>query len=517
MAPLMLPCLCTEVKVPALVKTNEYKVQASIQGCSTNYYLKYLHLNLGLPLEDQFYWNNCQCNEYDGLRRRHLLGDIPGYIPGNPAIKLLEKQLVLMSHTFEPFRKVDHKTLLANTRSCIKSRYKSAYLQLRAKVVNLSTKQSLVKAFVKYEKIPIGKYEAGKPPRMIQFRDFTYLYSLKRELLPFSMSVKNGVHKWDGQEVKTIFTKVYDNYGVANALYTSWTKFVDPVAVCLDHSKFDGHYCRELLELEHKFWKSLNNSRMLEWLLGQQLVNRGTTPHGLYYKVNGGRMSGEYTTSDGNSLMNYAMLRTWCRSHGLKDDEVYIHVNGDDSVLICERSKADDLRDLDYFRNFNMETECDRIVDDFRMISYCQAQPVRVKRNGEIVWYMVKEPLRTLSRMQYCDKKFEKIIQRYTRGVGLCELAVNSGIPITQQLSCNMIYLGDKPLGCVDKSPALNSGNDIEVKSIDPLTRVDYEVAFGITAINQMMIESQLAGNIRSTDQNNLNSIISRYKTFHKH
>jgi len=80
-----------------------------------------------------------------------------------------------------------------------------------------------------------------------------------------------------------------------------------------------------------------------------------------------------------------------------------------------------------------------------------------------------------------------------------------------------MIYLGDKPLGCVDKSPALNSGNDIEVKSIDPLTRVDYEVAFGITAINQMMIESQLAGNIRSTDQNNLNSIISRYKTFHKH
>jgi len=98
MVPLKLPCLCTEVKVPALVKTKDYKVQASIQGCHTNYYLKYLHLDLGLPLEDQFYWNNCQCNEFDGLKRRHLLGNIPGFIPGNPALIELEKQLKLAIH-----------------------------------------------------------------------------------------------------------------------------------------------------------------------------------------------------------------------------------------------------------------------------------------------------------------------------------------------------------------------------------------------------------------------------------
>jgi len=513
MAPLILPCKCTDRVPPAKVKTKFYKVQASIEGCKIKGYCKFLHLNLPLPLEEQFYWNNCQCNEFDGLMRRHFIGSVVGFRPNNPAIKLLERETEQMRSEIPRFNRVDHQTLIENTRSTIKNRYRRAYFELRNRVTNLGDKEKRVKAFVKYEKIPIGKFEAGKPPRMIQFRDFTYLYCLKRELLNFSLTVKTSPQlKWNTQPIQTIFTKVHDSYGTAAVLKESWDMFIEPVAICLDHSKFDGHYCTELLEIEARFWKELNGSHMLKWLLEQQLVNHGSTHHGIKYKVKGGRMSGEYTTSDGNSMMNYAMLVTWLKHYGLDQYQFRVHVNGDDSVIIVDRKFAWLRHKLAYFRNFNMETECDRVVSDFREITYCQASPIRGK---ELRWYMVKEPVRTISRLCYCDEKFSASIQRYTRGVGLCELAVNTGIPIMQSISLWMISIGSKPLGCVDKFPALNSGNDVEVTEVSMTTRNDYEVAFGISIEGQLEIENFFAGLIRSPQD--LNSVISKYKTFHKH
>lgn len=383
-------------------------------------------------------------------------------------------------------------------------------------MTNVDFKQNRIKSFVKYEKIPIGKFESGKPPRMIQFRDFTYLYCLKRELLNFSLTVKSDqVRHWNTQDIKSIFTKVHDSYGTAAVLHDSWALFDDPVAICLDHSKFDGHYCVELLALEEKFWTTLNPSRMLKYLLQQQHVNRGCTPHGIRYTVKGGRMSGEYTTSDGNTTMNYAMLATWLKHHGLTEHEFRIHVNGDDSVIIVDRRHSFVANDMSFFLNFNMETECDRVVDDFRMISYCQAQPIRVVREGELVWYMVKEPARTISRLQYCDYRFAPVYRRFARGVGLCELANSSGVPITQSIALWMIAEGERPLGCVDKFPALKSGNLVQYKPVHDTTRFDYEVAFGISVGEQLANEEYFAGLIRSPQD--LNAIINRYQNFIKH
>jgi hypothetical protein len=514
MAPLILPCKCTEV-IPKRVKTNMYKVQAKIEGCKIKGYCRLLHLGLTFPLEEQFYWNNCACNEYDGLMRRHFLGHLAGYQPGNPAMQSLENELITMSAEIPPFSRVDHKTLMKNTRASIKNRYKRAYSDWRTKVVNLGTKEARAKGFVKYEKIPIGKFESGKPPRMIQYRDFTFLYCLKRELLPFSLSVKNNSSLcWNGQSIQSIFTKTQDCYGTARVLRESWDDFDDPVAICLDHCKFDGHYCVELIDAEGRFWRRCNSSRMLKWLLEQQEVNIGVTPHGIFYTVVGSRLSGEWSTSDGNSTMNYGMLATWLKKNGVK--KFRIHVNGDDSVIIVDRKDAwiASEENLKYFNNFNMETECGVVAEDFRDISYCQAQPIRVLKDGELKWYMVKEPRRTIARLQYCDEKFAVAYKRFARGVGLCELAVNSGIPITQNLAIWMISEGDRPLGCVDKYPALDSGNDIEIRDVHTVTRTDYEYAFNISVTEQLYIEQFFAGLIRSTPD--LLQIIDRYKHFHR-
>jgi hypothetical protein len=181
---------------------------------------------------------------------------------------------------------------------------------------------------------------------------------------------------------------------------------------------------------------------------------------------------------------------------------------------MARRKDLHKLLPLSYFENFNMETKVDRIVDDFRKISYCQASPIRVLRDGELVWFMVKDPMRSMSRLCYCDSKFLKSLPRFRLSVGLCELAVSSGVPIMQNISLFMISeaLGARPLGSIDKYPARVSGNVSEVKNIPMETRCDFEEAFGISVERQLDTETQLAGKLRSTQ--GLTDIINKYKFF---
>lgn len=428
-------------------------------------------------------------------------------------MKKLETTLMQMASQLQPVNAVNHKTLMDNTRASIKKRYRDAFYKLRSRVVNISSKEALAQAFVKYEKIPYSKYEERKPPRLIQFRDFTYTYALKRQLLGHALQIKSNEILWAYQQrADTIFTKIMDNYGIANALFDSWSVFADPIALCLDHSKFDGHYDLALLQLEHKYWTTINNSRALKWLLSHQLTNKVRSKCGLQWKTTGTRLSGEWTTSEGNTVMNYAMIVTYLKSSGIQNARV--HVNGDDSVIILSRCERSKLLPLKFFRHFNMETEVEVIAEDFRKISYCQASPLRVLRNGEKSWYMVKEPRRTLSRLQYCDARYEPVIHRFLKGIGLCESAVNSGIPVTQALSNYLASLKCRPIGAVDKGPALSSGNDIQFKPVEDVTRVDYEYAFGITTEHQLAIEEYISGLIRSPTD--LQATLNFYRTFHK-
>lgn len=516
MNPSILPCKCLQKCPPALVKTDTYKVRARIEGCRQRSYIKVFDTSIDLPLEPQFYWNNCICNEHDAAIRRHYLKPLPELNQSSPEFAALETNVMKMAAEINKFGASSHAEVMMNTRSTIKRRYKEAYHKLVNRIVNIDAKQAMATMFVKYEKIPLGKFDSGKPPRLIQFRDFTYVYMLKRCLLGHSLQIKNRKDlNWFGQPVNTIFTKVHDSYGVGKIMHDSWSQFSDPVAICIDHSKFDGHYEEALLKLEHKYWKAVCNSRQLNALLAMQYNNIIRSKNGLFAKVKGKRLSGEYTTSEGNTTMNYAMIVTWLLQSGMKVGEFRIHVNGDDSVIILERKKYSTLKPLTYFKYFGMETELDRVVDQFQQISFCQASPIRVLKEGELVWYMVKEPVRTISRMRYTDIKFRDTLTRYLVGVGLCELAVNSGVPITQELSLWMCSQDLKPLGSVDKIPAQSSGNVCKWKAIDDVTRSDYAIAFGISVVQQLHIEKQLAGCISSPTE--LKSRLTKYEHFIYH
>jgi hypothetical protein len=447
-----------------------------------------------------------------------MLGPINGFKPGNAEMQSLRQELRQCSNEILMYNgKITTATppqVFKNTRPKILSRYRNAYRSIREGRVFLDNINSNLKTFVKYEKIPIGKINSGKPPRLIQHRSYEYLYALKSCLLNYDLLLKNNKDQvmFNNQAVGDIFTKMHDQYGIASALRRSWDSFKNPVAICLDHSKFDGHYHEELLKLEHEYWHQLSASKLLTRLLRMQLRQKGVTKKGIRYKVKGTRASGEYTTSSGNSVLNYCMLACYLKASGITNFK--IAVNGDDSVLFFEASELNKLKPLSYFNNFNMETECDRIVHDFCEITYCQTSPVRVLRDQRLQWYMCKTPARAISRICFAPYQYKQALGRYRAGIGLCELASNRGVPILQSIALSMLSMSDlvRPLACVDRYPAAMSGNDVGVSDIPLQTRLDFQTAFNINVTEQLRIERELAGRLKKSPL--LKPYIARYKNF---
>jgi hypothetical protein len=472
-------------------------------------------------MEEQFYYNKCACNEYDALIRRQALDDIPGYTPGNQHIRALRQNLLNLASRLKPtsnFYQASHAEVMEHTRSTIRKRYEFAHFNIKNKRIRIENEHAGLKAFVKFEKIPVGKREAGKPARLIQFRSYEYLYSLKSFILTHSLTLKRTellVH-FD-QPLRTVFTKLYDNPGIAAVLKSSWDSFVNPVAICCDHSKFDGHYCSELLDIEHEYWDKLFNSSYLRFLLNMQHANKGYTQNGLKYKMTGHRASGEYTTSEGNSLVNYMMIATYLDSLGVT--RARIHVNGDDSVIIVEHEDVAKVStNLEFFTNFNMQTENDRIAYTFPQITYCQTSPIRLYRLGQEEWYMVKDPYRTMARMCYCETKYAKGWERYVDGIALCELACDMGVPMLQEWCRYLLARSGlaKPLGSVDKYPARLSGTQkLGFCEVHATTREDFCDAFGVDPESQRSFESKLAGLLK-IDNPSILAHIKQYQNFHQ-
>lgn len=166
---------------------------------------------------------------------------------------------------------------------------------------------------------------------------------------------------------------------------------------------------------------------------------------------------------------------------------------------------------VDFFLRFNFTTKIDRIVDIFQQLTYCQSSPLYINDK----WTMVKDPYRTMSRICYCGEQYSQCLDRYVTGVGLCELAISSQIPIVRNFVIMLMskYLA-KPLGSVDKMPARLSGNVvIDLNDIATSTRAQFELAFGISIHQQLVLESELAG--QTTNSPQLFETLEKYKSFH--
>lgn len=471
-----------------------------------------------------FYFNSCTCNEFDGLVRRHLLSSLDDYDPKNPlggTISALEHMLSVAVEFSKglDISKVDHATLMSHTRPKLKTRYQKAYDSLRSRRYADTEVPSNITAFVKIEKMAASKIT--KAPRLIQYRNFKFTYLMKSWQVLMSKRLKESKSLIFGQRKCTAFTKNFDNPGVASILKESWDSFSRPVALCLDHSTWDAHVTPEFLEIEHEFWRRCmrryEDRRQFDILVRSQLNNKGRTKHGLRYRVRGSRMSGEYSTSDGNCILNWCLLVTWLQRSGVK--RFRVHVNGDDSVIFID---AHDLSKLQlpeeggmirWFRRLNMETKLDRVAHDFSQIEFCQSSPIRVDER----WRLVRKPERCISRSFICEGRWwGKRLRDYIGTYGLGELAQHRGVPVLQAWSVYLLsYMTKRPVNGVDFTPARLSGNNsADLLPISLQSRIDFQSAFGWTINQQLQIEKMLAG---VTNQNcpNVTDIIKRYSQYH--
>jgi len=402
---------------------------------------------------------------------------------------------------------------MSNTRKCIYSRYRKAYLNLLNRRLTPNEIKGHLEAFVKYEKWNLEKIEQGKSPRIVQHRSYEFLFVNKAYVLPIVKQLKQCTIKIDNQPINTIFMKYYKNFEQIDIIHNAWLSYTKPCCLCYDMKAFDGHVTSALLEIEHKFWTSFytgKDKENFQYILKHQILNRGITQNGIYFKKYGSRASGDYTTSDGNSLINYLMLRSY-----MGEIKCHIFDCGDDSLIILDQSDLKLVKPLSYFNIFGMECECDRISTIFEDINFCQCNPVNI--NGR--YRFIKDPIRTISRSTICPSQYIKCLDRYLAGIGLCELASNVGVPILQAWSLRLLYDSgfNKPLGSINKEFSLFTNLDqIKITDIDFQTRLSFQDAFNISVCEQMDLERIiLAGNSISNPK--LINFINKYKNFHKH
>lgn len=174
-----------------------------------------------------------------------------------------------------------------------------------------------VNMFLKIEKLL-------KPtvPRAIQARHDAYKYVLG----PYIAQIENDLSN------RGILCKGLTPRELGARYEVMIEKFTDPVVVEIDYNRFDAHVSLEMLRLEHDVYKKYFD---IGELLQYQEKNHCSTRSHLKYDITGTRMSGDMNTSCGNGLLNWAM--TTAVGGGIKFEQM---VEGDDSVIVCERKDA---------------------------------------------------------------------------------------------------------------------------------------------------------------------------------
>lgn len=425
---------------------------------------------------DNFVWTHkdCICNEAVALCQRHQVDDGSRYSSRTNLWKHLRRHV---------------KTLSPSSEEYIIGRYsgpkKKLLEQARESLAidPVTRDDAKVNMFLKADKYHQADYGA---PRCIQYRNKRYCLRLATYLHP----IEAMVYKITDHTGTPAIAKSRNMMQRGEDLRAKWEAYTDPIAILLDHSKFDAHCSAELLSLEHRFYTHCysvgDGQAELKKLLNWQMFNRGVTKNGTRYETVATRMSGDQNTGLGNSLINYALLQEFNKFYKLN---AAIYVDGDDSVLICERSKCKNLQ-MDFFKQFGMVTKVD-YATMFEKVEFCQSRPVY----DGVKWRMVRNPERFISRLPWLVYNLpQSCWPRYLKSVGMCEVALGVGVPVGQYLGRTLTQSGKGRYMITDLhyQAMKEFVTPLHSKVVPPTmeARLSYERAWGIDVCTQLELES---------------------------
>ena len=349
---------------------------------------------------------------------------------------------------------------------------------------------SRLKGFSKFEKTDISK-----ACRCINPRHPIYNLELARYLKPAEKIIYKYIGKVYGHPT---VIKSYNALDSARVLREKWDMFTDPVAVGLDAKKFDMHVSIEALEYEHSWYTALfHSNRKLRRLLSRQLRNKGiafTRDAIIKYVMEGTRSSGDINTSLGNCILMCALIYEYARQRGVK---IALANNGDDCVVFMEREDLNCFMSglQQWFANYGFRMVCETPVDEFECIEFCQTNPVY---RGD-AWIMMRNPRTCLIKDTMCTTSLngKNSLRKWLRAVGMCGLALTSGLPMMQSFYSKYVDLGVAvSQSYIDHVHAGTSmvvriaGLKCERRSITEEARFSFYKAFNILPDQQVLYEN---------------------------
>lgn len=411
---------------------------------------------------------NCQCCELAALHNRHLIdrSDIPfDFAYFAKCASFAEQSINLQAVsplTFKAF--VDQYT----------GRKKKAYWKAAQDVKELGydSTWARVSMFVKADKYCADEV-MSKPPRAIQFRNprfnllvGVWLKPLEEQVYELQVNGMPAIAKTMTPDVK------------AETLKAMWEGLDDPIAILADHSKFDSCNRVEHLKRLHGIYLQFCNSSHLRWLLSQTLVNRGRTNTGLRYRVRGTRMSGDYDTALGNTLLNYLVLKSWLgKLHG------YLLIDGDDSVIMLNRRDLPKL-DFSHFGKMGFKTTTE-IVEELHLVEFCRSKVLP----GAV--HMARNWRRALSNYAATIHYYPfRVMHRYVKGIALGDLIASRGVPILQRVAQELSQLPGQPIHDPDSEWKRRIMGDASPEYISPNDRIDYSDQWSVSVSEQLAFEA---------------------------
>lgn len=336
-------------------------------------------------------------------------------------------------------------------------------------------------SFIKAEPYVKG---TTKAPRMIQAASDTAAVEAGLAFMPVEKRLWQ--YREHGQKV---FAKGVSSFEVAAIAKAAWDSFPNPVALLVDHSKFDSCVLAAWIAAKDFFYQKLGIVAEALEEMTLQLFNKCYSKCGIKYECFARLMSGRYDTSLTGNLINWAVMDDVFR--GIEHRKLLC---GDDGVIFIDESDLDGL-DLDptVWARYGFKTEVD-VVKCFEHIKFCQSNPVEVRPG---VYRMVRDPFRAIARSCVTVKRYVGPgWRRLVKSKGMSEMACSDGVPVLQAWAEHMIRAADaegvvKHLkGEISYKASLEAGLNVRHKDIHHCARESFDRAFGICATQQMWMEN---------------------------
>lgn len=457
---------------------------------------------------------NCVHNELAGLTWR-TLGETPDD-PGSPELGAefrTFRRLVRRAN----IHRVDYFDVIKRYSGAMREKYTRAWESLILDP-EFTKADYRLSSFVKGEKVnPLKR--APTKPRMIMARSARFNLELARYLHPVEAFLwRVLVNQCPGMPKLRQVGKGLGPIARAELIRRKREAIGEGAVVFeVDGKRFEAHVTKRDLYREHGVYLAAHsNDKKLRSLLKHQLELRGRTLCGTRFYREGCRASGDYNTGLGNSLIMLAVCRAVMKIYQQSRPCRYdLLVDGDNCLFFVEGKEASLVRSQFgtlVSRVSSQEMEVEKPETTFERCVFGQSQPVF---NGKH-YVMVRDFHKQLScafsgYKHYADRRHGL---RVLKAIAQGELYLAIGLPVLQDYYKRAVelladipdyrdptpYLEGHVLEAVKLAGHWDIIQQVRTVRVSEAARVSFEAAFGVSSVEQKVLENRLIRDMSFVD-----------------